>query len=165
MAEPMKKFSRRDGQPATVRSRPVEKSAGNSLNAWRWIPTLYFCEGIPNVVVTSVAVVMFKNLKVSNTDIALFTSLAYLPWVIKPLWSPLVDLFGTKRRWIVLLQFALGLALATMALAVPGPDFFCCMLAVLWLLPFFSATHDLPPAAFYLPPPPPHHHPPFLRLL
>ncbi|HKB57468.1 MAG TPA: MFS transporter [Lacunisphaera sp.] len=152
----MKKFSRRDGQPATVRSRPVEKSAGNSLNAWRWIPTLYFCEGIPNVVVTSVAVVMFKNLKVSNTDIALFTSLAYLPWVIKPLWSPLVDLFGTKRRWIVLLQFALGLALATMALAVPGPDFFCCMLAVLWLLAFFSATHDVAADGFYLLALPPH---------
>ena len=128
----------------------MEKSASNSLNAWRWIPSLYFCQGLPNVVVTSLAVVMFKNLKVSNTDIALYTSWLYLPWVIKPLWSPLVDLFGTKRRWIVFLQFILGVALATVALTVPGPDFFRYTLAVLWLLAFTSATHDIAADGFYL---------------
>ena len=135
---------------------PQEISAFRPQSAWRWIPTLYFCEGIPNVVVTSVAVVMFKNLKVSNTDIAFFTSLAYLPWVIKPLWSPLIDLLGTKRRWIVLLQFAVGFVLATTALAVPGPDFFRYTLAGLWLLAFSSATHDIAADGFYLLALPPH---------
>ena len=137
-------------------SPPLEKSVPDARYAWRWVPTLYFCEGLPNVVVTSVAVVMFKNLKVSNTDIAFFTSLAYLPWVIKPLWSPLVDLLGTKRRWIVLLQFAVGFVLATTAGAVPGPNFFRYTLAGLWLLAFSSATHDIAADGFYLLALPPH---------
>jgi PAT family beta-lactamase induction signal transducer AmpG len=98
---------------------------------WRWIPTLYFAQGIPYVVVMTLSVVMYKNLKVSNTDIALYTSWLYLPWVIKPLWSPLVDLFRTKRWWIVSLQFVLGAALALIALTLPGPDFFRYSLAVL----------------------------------
>jgi hypothetical protein len=74
---------------------------------WRWIPTLYFGQGLPYVVVMSLSVVMYKNLDLGNTEIALYTSWLYLPWVIKPLWSPLVDLLGTKRRWIVALQFGI----------------------------------------------------------
>ncbi len=117
---------------------------------WRWIPTLYFAQGIPYVVVMTLSVVMYKNLKVSNTDIALYTSWLYLPWVIKPLWSPLVDLFRTKRWWIVSLQFVLGAALALIALTLPGPDFFRYSLAVLWLMAFSSATHDIAADGFYL---------------
>ncbi|MSU45725.1 MAG: MFS transporter [Lacunisphaera sp.] len=128
----------------------MEKNARSLPSPWRWIPTLYFCQGIPNVVVTSLAVVMFKNLKVSNTDIAFYTGWLYLPWVIKPFWSPLVDVFGTKRRWIVYLQFTVGVALATVALTVPGPDFFRYTLAVLWLMAFSSATHDIAADGFYL---------------
>src|SRR4029450_4404476 len=90
---------------------------------WRWIPTLYFAQGLPYVVVMTVAVVLYKNLGVSNTDIALLTSWLYLPWVIKPLWGPLVDLFGSKRRWIVAMQFVVGAALAMVALAIPAPAF------------------------------------------
>ena len=96
---------------------------------WTWIPTLYFGQGIPYVVVMTLSVVMYKNLGVSNTDIALYTSWLYLPWVIKPLWSPLVDLFRTKRFWIVALQIVIGGALASVALTLPGPAFFqarCC---------------------------------------
>jgi len=117
---------------------------------WRWIPTLYFAQGIPYVVVMTLSVVMYKNLKVSNTDIALYTSWLYLPWVIKPLWSPLVDLFRTKRWWIVSLQFVIGVALAMIALTLPGPDFFRYSLAVLWLMAFSSATHDIAADGFYL---------------
>jgi MFS transporter, PAT family, beta-lactamase induction signal transducer AmpG len=75
--------------------------ARRPAHPWRWIPTLYFGQGIPYVVVMTLAVVMYKNLGIGNTEIALYTSWLYLPWVIKPLWSPLVDLLGTKRRWIV----------------------------------------------------------------
>lgn len=117
---------------------------------WRWIPTLYFGEGIPYVVVMTLSVVMYKNLGVSNTEIALLTSWLYLPWVIKPLWSPLVDLLGRKRLWIVGLQFALGAALAMVALALPGPHFLRLTLAVLWLMAFASATHDIAADGFYL---------------
>ena len=134
----------------------MEDSDRNTPKAWRWIPTLYFSQGIPYVVVMTVSVVMYKNLKVSNTDIALYTSWLYLPWVIKPLWSPLVDLFQTKRLWIVSLQFAVGAALALVALTVPTTNFFRYTLAVLWLLAFSSATHDIAADGFYLLALPPH---------
>ena len=117
---------------------------------WRWIPTLYFAQGLPYVVVMTLAVVMYKNLGVSNTEIALYTSWLYLPWVIKPLWGPLVDLLGRKRRWIVALQFTLGAALAMVALALPAPKFLQLTLAVLWLMAFASATHDIAADGFYM---------------
>ena len=128
----------------------------SSPHPWRWIPTLYFAQGLPNVVMTSLAVVMFKNLDVPNRDIAFYTSMSYLPWVIKPLWSPLVELVGQKRRWIVGLQFVIGIAFATVALTLPAPDFFRYALAVLWLMAFSSATHDIAADGFYLLALPPH---------
>jgi len=123
---------------------------------WRWVPTLYFSQGLPFVAVTFLSAVMYKNLKVSNTDIAFYTSWLYLPWVIKPLWSPLVDRFRTKRFWIVGLQLVVGAALALVALTVPGADFFRVTLAVFWLLAFSSATHDIAADGFYLLALPPH---------
>jgi len=75
-----------------------------SVNPWKWIPTLYFAQGIPYVIVMTVSVIMYKRFGVSNTDIALYTSWLYLPWVIKPFWSPFVDLLSTKRWWIVTMQ-------------------------------------------------------------
>ena len=124
--------------------------------AWRWIPTLYFNQGIPYVVVMTLSVVMYKNLGISNTEIALYTSWLYLPWVIKPLWSPVVDLFRTKRLWIVTLQFVLGAAFALVALTLPAPHFFQLTLAVFWLMAFSSATHDIAADGFYLLALPPH---------
>jgi PAT family beta-lactamase induction signal transducer AmpG len=93
---------------------------------------------------------MYKTLKVSNADIAFYTSWLYLPWVIKPLWSPLVDRFRTKRFWIVALQLVVGAALGCVALTIPGPDFFRLTLAVFWLMAFSSATHDIAADGFYL---------------
>lgn len=117
---------------------------------WRWVPTLYFAQGLPYVTVMTLAVVLYKNLGVSNTEIALLTSWLYLPWVIKPLWSPLVDLLGTKRQWIWLLQFVVGAALALVALAVEAPKFLQLTLAVFWLMAFASATHDIAADGFYM---------------
>jgi len=122
----------------------------NAAHPWRWIPTLYFGQGLPYVVVMTLSVVMYKNLGVSNAEIALYTSWLYLPWVIKPLWSPLVDLLGRKRQWIVALQFIVGAALATVALALPAPKFLQMTLAVLWLMAFASATHDIAADGFYM---------------
>lgn len=124
--------------------------ATDKPHPWRWIPTLYFAQGLPYVVVMTLAVVMYKNLGVSNTDIALLTSWLYLPWVIKPLWGPLVDLLGTKRRWIVVLQFVIGAALAAVALTVPAPGFLQATLIVFWLMAFASATHDIAADGFYM---------------
>lgn len=117
---------------------------------WAWIPTLYFAQGLPYVVVMTLSVILYKNLGVSNAEIALYTSWLYLPWVIKPLWSPVVDLLGTKRAWIVALQFAVGAALALVALTLPVDRFFQLSLAVFWLMAFASATHDIAADGFYL---------------
>jgi MFS transporter, PAT family, beta-lactamase induction signal transducer AmpG len=129
---------------------PMENPAPGAPNAWRWIPTLYFGQGLPYVAVMTLSVVLYKRMGVSNDDIAFYTSWLYLPWVIKPLWSPLVDLFRTKRGWIVSLQLVIGTAFALMALTVPAPDFFRYTLAVLWLLAFSSATHDIAADGFYM---------------
>jgi len=122
----------------------------HTANPWRWIPTLYFSQGIPYVVAMTLSVIMYKNLKVSNTEIALYTSWLYLPWVIKPLWAPLVDMFRTKRFWIVTLQFLIGAAFALVAFTVPTEKFFQVTLAVFWLMAFSSATHDIAADGFYL---------------
>jgi len=117
---------------------------------WFWVPTLYFGQGIPYVVVMTLSVVMYKNLGISNTDIALYTGWLYLPWVIKPLWSPLVELFRSKRHWIVALQLAIGAALALVALTTRLPNFFQLSLAIFWLMAFSSATHDIAADGFYM---------------
>ena len=96
------------------------------------------------------SVVMYKNLDISNTDIALYTSWLYLPWVIKPLWSPVVELFRTKRWWIVTLQLVIGASLALVALTLPMAHFFQITLAVFWLMAFSSATHDIAADGFYM---------------
>ncbi len=127
-----------------------DPAATKSRQPWAWIPTLYFSQGLPYVAAMMLSVIMYKNLGVSNTDIALYTSWLYLPWVIKPLWSPIVDLFRTKRFWIIGLQFVVGAAMAAVALTVPAPGFFKTTLAVFWLLAFSSATHDIAADGFYL---------------
>jgi PAT family beta-lactamase induction signal transducer AmpG len=124
--------------------------AAQSPSPWRWVPSLYFAQGLPYVAVMTLSVVMYKNLGVSNDDIAFYTSWLYLPWVIKPLWSPLVDLFRTKRGWVLVMQLLVGAAFALVALTLPGTDFFRWSLAVLWLLAFSSATHDIAADGFYL---------------
>ncbi|MDR7335114.1 MFS transporter [Roseateles asaccharophilus] len=117
---------------------------------WVWIPSLYFGQGIPYVVVMTLSVVMYKNLGFSNTDIALYTSWLYLPWVIKPLWSPLAELFGTKRLWVTVLQFFIGAALAGVALTLPMERAFQMSLAVFWLMAFASASHDIAADGYYM---------------
>lgn len=117
---------------------------------WQWVPTLYFAQGLPYVVVMTVAVTMFKRLGVSNTDIALYTSWLYLPWVVKPLWSPFVDILKTRRWWIVTMQILVGAGLGGIALLLPGPEMFRYTLAVMWLLAFSSATHDIAADGFYM---------------
>ena len=120
------------------------------VNPWSWIPSLYLAQGLPYVIVMTVSVIMYKRLGVSNEDIAFYTSWLYLPWVIKPLWSPLVDALRTKRFWIVTMQLVIGAALAGVALTIPGPEFFRYSLAVFWLLAFSSATHDIAADGFYI---------------
>ena len=118
--------------------------------SWAWVPTLYFAEGLPYVLVVTVSAIMFKQLGISNADVALYTSWLYLPWVIKPFWSPFVDLVKTKRWWLLLTQLILGAGLAGVALTLNTTNFFRWSLAVMWLLAFSSATHDISIDGFYM---------------
>ena len=122
----------------------------NFRRPWLWIPTLYVAEGLPYALAMSVSVVLYKNLGVSNAAIAFYTSWLYLPWVIKPLWSPVVDLLKTRRQWIWAMQLLLGGGLAGVALTIPAPHFFQLTLAFFWLLAFSSATHDIAADGFYM---------------
>lgn len=127
---------------------PAEQKT--TRNPWAWIPTLYFAEGIPYIAVMTISVIMYKRLGISNADIALYTSWLYLPWVIKPFWSPFVDLLKTKRWWIVTMQLLIGAGLAGVAFFIPVPFFFRATLAVFWLVAFSSATHDIAADGFYM---------------
>lgn len=95
-----------------------------NINPWAWISTLYFAEGLPYVAVMTISVIMYKRLGISNTDIALYTGWLYLPWVIKPFWSPFVDLIKTKRWWTLTMQWAIAIAFACIAFSIPTPFFF-----------------------------------------
>lgn len=117
---------------------------------WAWIPTLYFAQGIPYVAVMTISVIMYKKLGINNTDIALYTSWLYLPWVIKPFWSPFVDMFQTKRWWIITMQLLVGAGLAGIAFMIPTTFFFQTTLAVFWLMAFSSSTHDIAADGFYM---------------
>lgn len=131
-------------------SSSVSSRAVGARGPWAWVPSLYFAQGMPYVVVMTLSVIMYKNLGISNTDIALYTSWLYLPWVIKPLWAPLIEMVGTKRLWIVALQFVVGAALAMVALTLPMERAFQMSLAVFWLMAFASASHDIAADGFYL---------------
>jgi PAT family beta-lactamase induction signal transducer AmpG len=119
-------------------------------NPWAWVPTLYFAEGVPYVAVMTISLIMYKRLGLSNTDITLYTSWLYLPWVIKPLWSPFVDMLKSKRWWIVTMQLLIGAALAGVAFTIPGPWWLQGSLCFFWLMAFSSATHDIAADGFYM---------------
>lgn len=117
---------------------------------WAWVPSLYFAEGLPYIVVNVIAVILYKNLGMSNTDIAFYTGWLYLPWVIKPFWSPFVDIVKTKRWWTVAMQFVMGFGFAAVAFTIPMDSHIQLTLAVFWLIGFASATHDIAADGFYM---------------
>lgn len=120
-----------------------------SANPWFWVPTLYFAEGIPYFIVNVISVTMFKRLGMSNGDLAMYTSLLYLPWVIKPLWSPFVDIIRTKRWWILAMQVLMTAGFAALALSV-SPDAFGWSLVFFYIVAFASATHDIAADGYYM---------------
>ena len=124
----------------------IQKDKG----AWAWVPVLYFTQGIPYVLVVTVSVIMYKKLGISNSDIGLYTSWLYLPWVLKPLWSPFVDLNGTKRKWFLYMQLIISLAILGVGLTVPTTIFFTTTLACFWMAAFASATNDIASDGYYM---------------
>jgi len=126
------------------------KNSYSKSNPWAWVPTLYFAEGLPYILVMSVATVIYKNLGLSNTEIALYTGWLYLPWVIKPFWSPFIDHLKTKRFWIVITQIIMGALIASVGLTLQTTGFVKWSLIFLWLIAFSSATHDIAADGFYM---------------
>lgn len=120
------------------------------IHPWAWVPSLYFAEGLPYAIVNTLTVVMYKRLGLSNTELAFFTAILSLPWVIKPLWSPIVDIFSSKRRWIVVMQALIAAALGSVALALPGPAWLSATVASFMVTAFLSATHDISSDGFYM---------------
>lgn len=119
-------------------------------NAWLWIPFLYFTQGIPYILVVTVSVIMYKRLGIGNAEIGLYTSWLYLPWVLKPLWSPLVDINGTKRKWFLSMQLVVALAFLGIGLFLPSNAFFTVTLAFFWMAAFASATNDIASDGYYM---------------
>ena len=122
----------------------------NKRNPWAWVPTLYFAEGVPYVAVMTISLILYKRLGLSNTDITLYTSWLYLPWVIKPLWSPFVDMLKSKRWWIVTMQLLIGAALGGVAFTIPASWWLQGSLFFFWMMAFASATHDIAADGFYM---------------
>lgn len=125
-------------------NKPVKR------NPWAWIPTLYFAQGLPYVAVMTISVIMYKRLGMSNTDIALYTGWLGLPWVIKPFWSPFVDIIKTKRWWVLIMQWVVAIALAGIAFTIPTSWWVQLTFAVFMLMGFASATHDIAADGFYM---------------
>ncbi|WP_291285244.1 MFS transporter [Flavobacterium sp.] len=117
---------------------------------WFWIPFLNFASGLPYAIIISVSVIMYKNLGISNEDIGVYTSLLYLPWVIKPLWSPLIELTGTKRKWFLSMQLLISIAFLVVGFTIPATGFFMMTLAIFWVAAFASASNDIASDGFYL---------------
>jgi PAT family beta-lactamase induction signal transducer AmpG len=117
---------------------------------WFWIPLLNFASGFPYAIIISVSVIMYKSLGISNEDIGVYTSLLYLPWVIKPLWSPFIDLYATKRKWFLVMQLVISIAFLIVGLTIPMSNFFVLSLAIFWVAAFASASNDVASDGFYM---------------
>lgn len=138
------------GQGLPVDEQLQNESMKKRDPAWIWVPSIYFAEGIPFVIANSLSVIFYKRLGLSNTDIAFYTSWLYLPWVIKPLWSPFIELFGTKRSWILAMQLFIGAGFAAVAITVKASASVQFSLMFFWLIAFSSATHDIAADGFYM---------------
>ena len=134
----------------------------SSRTPWLWIPTLYFAEGLPYFIVNTIALVLFKDMGMDNGTLALLTSLISLPWTLKPLWSPFVDIFRSKRWWIVLMQTVMAASVALIAVLLPRPSAqeiaagavpvsaFSLTLLFFVVAAFASATHDISADGYYM---------------
>lgn len=122
----------------------------NRKSPWSWVPTLYFAEGLPYVAVMTISIILYKQLGLSNAEITFYTSWLYLPWVIKPLWSPFIDLIKTKRWWITTMQLLIGAAFGGVAFTIPTSLWLQGSLFFFWVMAFASATHDIAADGFYM---------------
>ncbi len=127
----------------------MKKNVSSQRIPWIYIPTLYFAEGLPYIIVNSVSVIMYKKMGISNQLIGM-TSILYLPWVIKMFWGPAIDIYSTKRNWIIFMQLGMGIAFVALSMAVQFSSFFLPTLGGFIIVAFLSATHDIAADGFYM---------------
>ena len=127
-----------------------DKTTLKNSNAWLWIPSLYFASGLPYHAITSISDIMYKDMGISNADIALYTSILLIPWTIKPLWSPFVEMLSTRRKWTLYSQIALAICFTAVAFAIPSAYFLPLTLAAFMIGAFVSSTHDIALDGFYI---------------
>lgn len=128
----------------------MEPNKTNGRSPISWVPTLYFAMGMPFVVLNMVCVLMFKGLDVSDAQIALWTSIIMFPWTLKPLWSPLLEMYKTKKFFVIVTQIATGCIFGLVALALHLPDFFAVCIALLAVIALSGATHDVAADGVYM---------------
>lgn len=119
-------------------------------NPWLWVPSLYFIEGLPYFIVNTISLIVFKDLGMPNGTLALLTSIIGLPWMIKPLWSPFVDIVKSKRWWVLMMQFLMAASVAVLGLTLPRTSPFTLTLILFVISGFSSATHDIAADGFYM---------------
>lgn len=119
-------------------------------NIWCWLPSLYIAEALPYVAVNVLTICLYTQLNIGKTAMAFYTGWLYLPWVIKPLWSPFVDIYKTKHSWVLSMQLLMGICFALIAFTLPTPYYFSLSLFLFWLIAFFSATHDIAADGYYM---------------
>jgi PAT family beta-lactamase induction signal transducer AmpG len=121
-----------------------------SKNPVFWVPSVYFAMGLPFVAIASASSLMFKNLGISDSQIAFWTSLIMIPWTLKPVWSPLLEMFKTKKHFVVATQMVTGITFGLVALSLPLPHFFTYSIALMAVIAFSGATHDIATVGIYL---------------
>ncbi len=126
------------------------KTVSVNKRPWSWVPTTYYMEGFPGVMIMFVLGIMYKNFGVSNSKITLYTGMLVMPWVVKPLWASLIDIFMTKRWWIYMMEIVVGGLFILMAFVVKTPNYFLLSIAVSWVIAFLSSSHDIATDGFYL---------------
>jgi PAT family beta-lactamase induction signal transducer AmpG len=119
-------------------------------NAWLWIPTLYFASGLPYHAITSISDIMYKDMGIGDAEIAMYTSMLLIPWTIKPLWSPIVEMVSTRRKWTLMSQLLLVACFAIIALTIPSNHFLLFTIAAFMIGAFVSSTHDIALDGFYI---------------
>ena len=128
----------------------MEISKASQRSPISWVPTLYFAMGMPFVVLNMVCTLMFKGLDVSDAQIAFWTSIIMFPWTLKPLWSPLLEIYKTKKFFVIFTQIATGCIFGLVALALHLSNFFAVSIALLAIIAFSGATHDVAADGVYM---------------
>lgn len=122
----------------------------NRKHPWAWIPSLYFIEGLPNAIIATLTVILYQDFGISNAEITFYTGLMYLPWVVKPFWSPFVDIIRTKRWWIITMQLLLAVTFLGVGAVLTTDMFFAASIGLFWIAAFVSATNDIASDGFYM---------------